>query len=42
MFNWNIYTDKELMKLKQEAIEMQDGRWLQAINAEITRRNRDE
>ncbi len=42
MFDWNIYTDKELMKLKQDAVEMQDSKWLKAITAEITRRNRDE
>lgn len=42
MFDWNIYTDSDLIKLKHDAIEMQDGRWLKAIKAEITRRNRDE
>lgn len=42
MFDWTIYSDKDLMILRQDAIELQDGRWLKAINAEITRRNRDE
>ncbi len=42
MNKFDIFTDKDLMILKQEAIELQDGRWLKAINAEITRRNRDE
>lgn len=42
MNKWEIYTDKELMELKQDAIEMQDRKWLKAINAEITRRNKDD
>lgn len=42
MNKFDIFTNEELMILKQDAIEFQDGRWLKAINAEITRRNRDE
>lgn len=42
MNKFDIFTDKDLMILKQEAIELQDSRWLKAINAEMTRRNRDE
>ena len=42
MNKWDIYTDKDLMILKQDAIEMRDIKWLRAINAEISRRNSDE
>jgi hypothetical protein len=42
MDKWEIYTDKELMHLKQQAIEMRDGKWIKAIDKEMTRRNRDE
>lgn len=41
MNKWEIYTDKELNILLQDAIEMQDSRWFKAIKAEITRRNKE-
>lgn len=42
MNKFDIFTDLELMQLMQDAIELQDGKWLKALRAEITRRNRDE
>lgn len=42
MKRWKDFNDKDLMKLLQEAIELQDGRYIKAIKEEITRRNRDE
>lgn len=42
MKRWKDFDDKDLMKLLQEAIELQDGRYIKAIKEEITRRNRDE
>lgn len=42
MNKWLIYTDKELMQLLQEAMELRDGRYIKAIKQEITRRNREE
>jgi hypothetical protein len=42
MNKWEIYTNQDLDKLLKDAIEMCDKRWLKAIKAEITRRNRDE
>ena len=39
---WKDFNDKDLMKLLQEAIELQDGRYIKAIKEEITRRNRNE
>lgn len=34
-------TDKELMELKQDAIETQDGRLLMKIWEELNRRNKE-
>lgn len=34
-------TDKELMVVKQVAIETQDGRLLRQVKAEINRRNKE-
>ena len=34
-------TDKELINLKQDAIETQDGRLLKRIQAEMNRRNKE-
>ena len=42
MKRWKDFNDKDLMKLLQEAIELQNGRYIKAIKEEITRRNRDE
>lgn len=42
MNKWLIYTDKELIQLLQEAMELRDGRYIKAIKQEITRRNREE
>lgn len=42
MKRWKDFNDKDLMKLLQEAIELQDGRYIKAIKEEITRRNRNE
>lgn len=36
------FTDTELMKLYQVAIETRDGRYIKAIKQEMSRRNRDE
>lgn len=35
-------TDKELMVIKQVAIETQDGRLLKQVKAEMNRRNREQ
>jgi hypothetical protein len=42
MKRWKDFNDKDLMKLLQEAIELQDGRYIKTIKEEITRRNRNE
>lgn len=42
MKRWKDFNDKDLMKLLQETIELQDGRYIKAIKEEITRRNRNE
>ncbi len=35
------YSDKELSNVKQCAIELRDGKYYKAINAEMSRRNRE-
>ena len=35
-------TDKELMNLKQDAIETQDGRLIKRIQIELNRRNKEQ
>lgn len=42
MNHFDLFDDKELMKLLQDAIEYQDGRYIKAIKEEITRRNREQ
>ncbi len=42
MNKWEIYTDEELIKLFRDAVEMQDGKWINALKAEMNRRNREE
>lgn len=42
MKRWKDFDDKDLMKLLQEAIKLQNGRYIKAIKEEITRRNRNE
>lgn len=42
MNKWKDFTDKDLMKLLQEAIGLRDRRYIRAIKQEITRRNRKE
>lgn len=34
--------DKELMEWYRIAVEMRDGKYIKAIRAEMTRRNRDD
>lgn len=41
MNKFEIYTDKELIVLLQDAIEMRNGKWIKAIRNEINRRWRD-
>jgi len=42
MNKWAIFTDTEIMKLLQQAIELRDGKYIKEIKKEITRRNREE
>ena len=39
--NIKDFTDKELMNLKQDAIEMHDGRLLKKIQIEMNKRSKE-
>lgn len=41
MNKWAIFTDSEIMKLLQQAIELRNGKYIKELKEETTRRNRE-